>query len=159
LLHHLDSLPLHQEVLPHHLVLLFLLLDQLQLLSPIHHLELQLLQDQEVRPELEPTPRLKLHFAVTESRKLTNNAKEENAARTDADSTRPTDLAASDQQDHHLLVSRRDDATDSEFADQPSSNKTPRRSAPHPLAFEDSATSSLESANNFLVILIRSGFI
>jgi len=53
-----------------------------------------------------------------------NNAKEENAAHTDADSSRPTDLADSDQQDQPQLVSRKDDATDLEFADHLSSNKT-----------------------------------
>jgi len=101
------------------------LLDQLLRLSPILLLELELLQDQDHLQELELTRRLKPPFAETESRKQTKNAKVENAASTDADTTRPTELVDSDLQDHPLLVSRRDDATVSEFADQPSSNKTP----------------------------------
>jgi len=53
-----------------------------------------------------------------------NNAKVEIAAHIDANSTRPVDLADSDLQDHPQHASRKDDAMDSEFADQLSSNKT-----------------------------------
>jgi len=53
-----------------------------------------------------------------------NNAKVETAAHTDADFTRPTELADSDLQELPQLVSRKDDAMASEFADQLSSNKT-----------------------------------
>jgi len=80
-----------------------------------------------------------------------NNAKVETADHTDADSTRPTDLADSDLQELPLLVSRKDDAMDSEFADQLSSNKTQRRNAEPPLVLKDSATSLLVCANNFLI--------
>jgi len=55
------------------------------------------------------------------------NAKEVLAAHTDANTTEPTDLVASDLQEHLILALRRDDATDWEFADQPLSNKPPPR--------------------------------
>jgi len=82
-----------------------------------------------------------------ELKKPMNNAKEENAAHTDADSTRPTDHVVSDLQEFHLHVLRNDDAMDSVFADQLSSNKTPRRSASPLLEFKVFATSPPESAN------------
>jgi hypothetical protein len=78
-----------------------------------------------------------------------NNVKEDFAALTDADSTRPTDLADSDQQELPKLVSRKDDAMDSEFADQLSSNKTPRRNVSKPMEPRDYATSPLETAFKF----------
>jgi len=83
---------------------------------------------------------------VTESSNPTNNAKEDFAALTDADSTRPTDLADSDQQELLKLVSRKDDAMDSELADQLSSNKTPRRNVSKLMVPMESATSPLEIA-------------
>jgi len=75
------------------------------------------------------------------------NAKEENAAHTDADTTRPTDHVASDPLEPPRLASRRDDATVWESADPPSSNKTQRRNASKKMVLEDSVTSPLELAH------------
>jgi len=134
-------------------LLLPLELHQHLLLNQILHLKPELQQAHEVLQELEPTPRPLPPTAVTELRNQMNNAKEENAALTDADSTRPADLADSDLQELPLLVSRKDDATDLEFADQLSSNKTPLRSASEPMVLKDSAISQLVSAFNFIFLI------
>jgi len=152
LLHLLVVLSLHHLVplFPHHLVLLPqhldhpLFLNQTPLLKPELHLDL------EHQPELELTPRLKPLFVVTELRMLAKNAKEETAVLTDANTTRQTDLVDSDLQVLLKLALRRDDATDWESADQPSSNKTPRRNASNPLEERVSATSPLENVFKLL---------
>jgi len=77
-----------------------------------------------------------------------NNAKEENAAHTDADSTQPTDLADSEPQELPKHASRKDDAMDSEYADHLLSNKTQRRNVSKPMVLKVSATSPPESATN-----------
>jgi len=133
-------------------------LDLLLLLNPIPHHKLELLHLHELLPELEPTLR-PLHLtAVTEFRSPLNNAKEDFAAHTDADSTRPTDLADSDLQELPKLVSRKEDAMDSEFADQLSSNKTPRRNVSKPMEQRENATSPLEIASKFFLSFHRSRF-
>jgi hypothetical protein len=76
------------------------------------------------------------------------NVKEENVAHTDADSSLPTRLAASDLQEPQSLASRKDDATDWVFADLPLSNKTPPRDASNLMELEDYVTFSLELAHN-----------
>jgi len=128
-------------------------MPQYLLLKPTPHHKLELLPLPELDPELEPTPKPLPLNAVTESRKLMNNAKVALAVHTDADSTRPTDLVDSDPLDLPQLASRKDDATDLVFADQLSSNKTPRRDAPKPMVLEDSAASLLESVSKFLFYL------
>jgi len=175
LLLHLSLLLLHLSLLPHHLslshhqslllhqsfplhlslvllplpVLPHLKLDQDQLLNPKLLLKLEQLPLLDLLPELEPTPRPLPQTAVTESRKPMNNVKVEIVAHIDANSTRPTDLVDSDLQELLLLVPRNDDAMDSEFADQPSSNKTQRRNVSKPMVPKVFATSPLESAINF----------
>jgi hypothetical protein len=158
-LHHLPQLLLSLH-LPQPLLLLHLPQPPLSLhlpvsllLKPTPHHKLELQPHPELDQELEPTPRPLLLNAVTESRKLMNNAKVEHVVHTDADFTRPTDLVDSDPLDLPQLASRKDDAMDLEFADQLSSNKTPRRDAPKPMVLEDSAASLLESVSKFLFYL------
>jgi hypothetical protein len=107
--------------------LLDLLLQPLDLdlnLNPTPHQTLHQPPLQEHLPELEPTQRLDHLFAETELRNPVNNAREEYAALTDANFTKPTDLAVSDLQELLRHALRNKDVTDREFADQPSSNKT-----------------------------------
>jgi len=81
----------------------------------------------------------------------TRNAKEVNVAHTDADSTRPTDHAVSDLQEPQKLASRKDDATDWEFADLPLSNKTQPRNASKMIVLKESVTFSLEFASKLFL--------
>jgi len=137
-----QELPL-QALVPLHLALVVPHLKHHQplFLNPTPHLKLELPPHQDLDPELEPTPRQPLLNVVMELRTQVNNAREELAALTDADFTKPTDHAASDQQELPKLALERDDATDSEFADLPSLNKTPRENVRRPTEARVSVTS------------------
>jgi hypothetical protein len=126
------------ESLPHQEELLPLNPPPHQLLSP--HLL------QELHPDLEPSPRPPLPFAETESQKLENNAKEDFAVLTNADSFAEEEFAEEDLQELPRLASPNNDAMPSVFALPLRSSKTPRENARKPTELEVSATSPLVPA-------------
>jgi hypothetical protein len=82
-----------------------------------------------------------------ESRTHLKNVREELAAVTDADLSKPIDHVDSDLQEPLKPALEREDVTVSEFADLPSSNKTPRENVRRPMDKRVSVISPLVPAS------------